>query len=461
MSAVALDCPGHAFRARRQHDLRAIRFEQIAALDRHRVGHDEDDGIAFRGGDECQRDAGVTAGRFENRHAWRQPAVALRGFDHRNADAILDRSGGIERLHLHQNGSGDSGVEPRNLHQRRVAEGVGEVFVDARHSTVVNLRPGGQRFTRARNVFRRLLAMRSRMLAPPRGNGETMERFLRLRRIAAACVLVAMAQWPAMAAAQTAHPSMDDALAAIRAYAPAAMEYQGTPGLSVAITDRSKTLAVLTLGYANADTRAPVTPATRFAIGSITKSMTALAMMQLVDAGKLSLDAADTALPAMVLDRRRLGRRRRRTLVAYRRDSRRFRIRVRLRVRRRRAARGEGALRTGNGVVVLQRWVRDGRRNSRACSTGGRGARPCKRAFSTASAWPTARRFLRPKRWRRRRSAINGATTTAPDRCIRRWSRRRCWISSIPPVRCYRRPRTWRVTCGSISTAVRPRAERR
>ncbi len=130
------------------------------------------------------------------------------------------------------------------------------------------------------------------MLAPPRGNGETMERFLRLRRIAAACVLVAMAQWPAMAAAQTAHPSMDDALAAIRAYAPAAMEYQGAPGLSVAITDRSKTLAVLTLGYANADTRAPVTPATRFAIGSITKSMTSLAMMQLVDAGKLSLDAA-------------------------------------------------------------------------------------------------------------------------------------------------------------------------
>lgn len=84
---------------------------------------------------------------------------------------------------------------------------------------------------------------------------------------------------------------MSDALAAIAAYAPAAMAYQGTPGLSVAITDRGKTLSVLTLGYANVDARTPVTPATRFAVGSITKSMTSLAMMQLVDAGTLSLAA--------------------------------------------------------------------------------------------------------------------------------------------------------------------------
>jgi CubicO group peptidase (beta-lactamase class C family) len=81
------------------------------------------------------------------------------------------------------------------------------------------------------------------------------------------------------------------ALDAISAYAPRAMQEQGTPGLSVAITDRTQTLAVLTLGYANRDARAPVTPATRFAIGSITKSMTALALMQLVDEGKLDVNA--------------------------------------------------------------------------------------------------------------------------------------------------------------------------
>ena len=120
-----------------------------------------------------------------------------------------------------------------------------------------------------------------------------MQRSFLFRRIAAASVLMAMVASPATASAQT-RPSIDDALAAIRAYAPTAMEYQGTPGLSVAITDRGKTLSVLTLGYANVDARTPVTPATRFAIGSITKSMTSLAMMQLVDAGRLALAAPVT-----------------------------------------------------------------------------------------------------------------------------------------------------------------------
>jgi D-alanyl-D-alanine carboxypeptidase len=94
--------------------------------------------------------------------------------------------------------------------------------------------------------------------------------------------------WPADAAAP---PTLDAALDAIAAYAPQAMRDQGTPGLSVAITDRARTLRIVTLGYANLETHAPVTPATRFAIGSITKSMTALALLQLHDAGRLDLNA--------------------------------------------------------------------------------------------------------------------------------------------------------------------------
>ena len=106
----------------------------------------------------------------------------------------------------------------------------------------------------------------------------------------AAAFAVALAM-PLSATAQTGGPSVSDALAAITAYAPAAMVYQGTPGLAVAVTDRNKTIAVITLGYANSDARIAVTPATRFAIGSITKSMTTLALVQLVDEGKVSLDA--------------------------------------------------------------------------------------------------------------------------------------------------------------------------
>lgn len=86
-------------------------------------------------------------------------------------------------------------------------------------------------------------------------------------------------------------PTLDDAIAAIRAYAPQAMAQQGTPGLSVAITDRTHTLAIITLGYANLESHAPVTPSTRFAIGSITKSMTAIALLEMRDEGRVDLDA--------------------------------------------------------------------------------------------------------------------------------------------------------------------------
>ncbi len=86
-------------------------------------------------------------------------------------------------------------------------------------------------------------------------------------------------------------PTIEAALDAIAAFAPEAMRRQGTPGLSVAITDRTRTLRVITLGYANRDASLPVTPQTRFAIGSITKSMTALALLELHDAGRLDLNA--------------------------------------------------------------------------------------------------------------------------------------------------------------------------
>jgi CubicO group peptidase (beta-lactamase class C family) len=115
-----------------------------------------------------------------------------------------------------------------------------------------------------------------------------------VRPFAALAAAIFALQLPAAAMAATpaaAPPTMDDAIAAIEAYAPAAMAYQGTPGLSVAITDRGKTVKIITLGYANVDAKAPVTPDTRFAIGSITKSMTALALMQLHDAGKLDFNA--------------------------------------------------------------------------------------------------------------------------------------------------------------------------
>lgn len=83
-------------------------------------------------------------------------------------------------------------------------------------------------------------------------------------------------------------PTVDDALRQIAAYAPQALAEQGAPGMSVAITDRTHTLRIFTVGYANLDAKLPVTPSTRFPIGSITKGMTALALMEARDEGRFN-----------------------------------------------------------------------------------------------------------------------------------------------------------------------------
>jgi D-alanyl-D-alanine carboxypeptidase len=93
----------------------------------------------------------------------------------------------------------------------------------------------------------------------------------------------------AAAPGAAAAPSMDDALARIAQYAPQALAEQGAPGMSVAITDRTHTLRIITAGYANLESKAPVTEQTRFPVGSITKGMTATALMELRDEGKFDL----------------------------------------------------------------------------------------------------------------------------------------------------------------------------
>ena len=69
-------------------------------------------------------------------------------------------------------------------------------------------------------------------------------------------------------------------------------------GLAIAVTDRRQTLYTAGLGYADLAARSPVTADTTFQIGSIGKSMTALALLQMVDSGRLDLDAPlSTHLP--------------------------------------------------------------------------------------------------------------------------------------------------------------------
>src|SRR3546814_14351340 len=75
----------------------------------------------------------------------------------------------------------------------------------------------------------------------------------------------------------------DAMLADIRAMVEGA---EGDTALVVAVTDRNRMLMVASHGFADIDRRPPATPGPRFAIGSISKSFTAVALMQMADAGR-------------------------------------------------------------------------------------------------------------------------------------------------------------------------------
>ncbi|WP_283420102.1 serine hydrolase domain-containing protein [Sphingopyxis sp. Geo48] len=78
------------------------------------------------------------------------------------------------------------------------------------------------------------------------------------------------------------------ALADIRAMVEGAA---GDTALVVAVTDRDRTLMVASHGYADIDRRIAATQDTRFAIGSISKSFAAVALMQMADEGTFDPDA--------------------------------------------------------------------------------------------------------------------------------------------------------------------------
>lgn len=78
--------------------------------------------------------------------------------------------------------------------------------------------------------------------------------------------------------------------AAIDAYITEQMNDLGVPGMALGIVENGQIAHLQGFGVADSSGRA-VTPQTPFYIASVTKSFTALAVMQLVEAGKIDLDA--------------------------------------------------------------------------------------------------------------------------------------------------------------------------
>jgi CubicO group peptidase (beta-lactamase class C family) len=94
--------------------------------------------------------------------------------------------------------------------------------------------------------------------------------------------------WTAPAVGAHAQTSRLDSL---DAFVRAQIAERRIPGLSLAIIDDGRIVAARAYGVTDETTRAPVTTATLFQAGSISKPVSALAALHLVEAGRLSLDA--------------------------------------------------------------------------------------------------------------------------------------------------------------------------
>src|SRR5215468_5458528 len=69
------------------------------------------------------------------------------------------------------------------------------------------------------------------------------------------------------------------------------MQKRGIPGLQIAVVRHGKIVKLAAYGLANVQDSIPTTNQTLFTINSITKAFTGVAIMQLVEAGKLDLAA--------------------------------------------------------------------------------------------------------------------------------------------------------------------------
>jgi CubicO group peptidase (beta-lactamase class C family) len=67
------------------------------------------------------------------------------------------------------------------------------------------------------------------------------------------------------------------------------MKLANVPGMAMAVTDREKLLRVSTYGFSDVAAETPVTPEMLFEIGSIGKSFTSIALLQLREEGRLDL----------------------------------------------------------------------------------------------------------------------------------------------------------------------------
>src|SRR5437667_101671 len=112
----------HPLDRRGEMELGAEPGQEPLALDAHVVGHRQDQPVASHRGRHRQPDAGVAAGRLDDRGAGLEHAPPLGVLEHRDGDAVLDAPTGIERLELRHHGRAARLGQPIESDHRRVAD---------------------------------------------------------------------------------------------------------------------------------------------------------------------------------------------------------------------------------------------------------------------------------------------------------------------------------------------------
>ena len=105
--------------------------------------------------------------------------------------------------------------------------------------------------------------------------------------LAGVCATAAQAQPAAAPAPLHYAEAVEEARALVRAD----IAERGYPGIAVAVSVNGETVWSEGFGYADLEHRIPMSPAVKFRVGSISKSMTAAAAATLVEDGRLDLDA--------------------------------------------------------------------------------------------------------------------------------------------------------------------------
>jgi len=114
-----------------------------------------------------------------------------------------------------------------------------------------------------------------------------------MRRALAVAILIGVAAWvPAVRAAEEDEP-VPQSLEEMQQKIQAVLEETKTPGVALALVNRDGTEWAGGIGLADVATGRPATADTLFRIGSVSKMFVALAVLQLVEEGRLSLE--DTA----------------------------------------------------------------------------------------------------------------------------------------------------------------------